>query len=299
VTAGDGAEGNLCGCYEGWESEHAMDQFRNGPLTFPLRDSGPPDGEPVVLLHGFPQVGSSWDGLTPYLTGAGYRVLAPDQRGYAPTALPRGRRAYRMSELGSDVVALLDAAGIERAHVVGHDWGAAVAWTVAAAAPERLLSLTALSVPHPAAMRRAALTGTQGLKSWYMLMIQLPWLPELQLDPRRPRGRRRLVRVLLESGQERGAAERDAAALAQPGVFTGALNWYRGVPFGRVPGPVQVPTLFLWGRRDRFIGRRAASLCARYVDGPYEFRELPGDHWIQDDVYYPLLTHLATHPAHR
>src|SRR5665213_3615951 len=98
-----------------------MDQFRNGPLTFPLRDSGPPGGEPVVLLHGFPQVGSSWDTLTPYLTGAGYRVLAPDQRGYAPTALARGRRAYRMTELSGDVVALLNEVGIDRAHVVGHD----------------------------------------------------------------------------------------------------------------------------------------------------------------------------------
>ena len=276
---------------------HEMDQFRNGALTFPLRDSGPRGGEPVVLLHGFPQVGSSWDTLTPYLTGAGYRVLAPDQRGYAPTALPRGRRAYRMSELSSDVVALLDAAEIERAHVVGHDWGAAVAWTVAAEAPERLLSLTALSVPHPAAMRPAALTSTQGLKSWYMLMFQLPWLPELLLDPRRPRGRRRLVRSLVNSGQDRTAAERDAAALAQPGVFTGALNWYRAVPFGRLPGPVQTPALFVWGRRDPFIGRRAASLCARYAKGPYEFRALPGDHWIQDDVYYPLLTHLAANGA--
>jgi pimeloyl-ACP methyl ester carboxylesterase len=270
-----------------------MDHFRNGPLTFPLRDSGPPGGEAVVLLHGFPQVGSSWDTLTPYLTGAGYRVLAPDQRGYTPTALPRGRRAYRMAELGGDVLALLDAADIERAHLVGHDWGAAVAWQVAAAAPERLLSLTALSVPHPAAMRRAALTGTQGLKSWYMLAFQLPWLPELLLGPRRPAARRRLVRALVESGQERSAAERDAAAMAQPGVFTGALNWYRGVPLGHVPGPVQTPALYLWGKRDQYIGRRAASLCARSAEGPYEFRELPGDHWIQDDVYYPLLTHLA------
>ena len=272
-----------------------MDQFRNGPLTFPLRDSGPPGGEPVVLLHGFPQVGSSWDALTPYLTGAGYRVLVPDQRGYTPTALPRGRRAYRMSELSADVLALLDAAGIERAHVVGHDWGALVAWAVAAAAPERLLSLTALSVPHPAAIRRAVLTSTQGLKSWYVLAFQLPWLPQLLLDARRPAARRRLVRILVDSGQERSAAERDAAAMAQPGVFTGALNWYRALPFGKLPGPVQVPSLFLWGRRDRFIGRRAASLCARYARGPYELRELPSDHWIQDDVYYPLLTHLAAH----
>ncbi|HEX4017770.1 MAG TPA: alpha/beta fold hydrolase [Frankiaceae bacterium] len=274
-----------------------MDQFRNGPLTFPLRDSGPAGGEPVVLLHGFPQNGSSWDVLTPYLTRAGYRVLAPEQRGYTPTALARGRRAYRMSELVSDVMALLDAAGIERAHLVGHDWGAAVAWSVAAAAPQRPLSLTALSVPHPAAMRRAALSSSQGLKSWYILLFQLPWLPELLLDPCRPRGHRRLVRSLVNSGQERSAAERDAAALAQPGLFTGALNWYRGVPFGTLAGPVRVPTLFLWGRRDTFIGARAASACARYVEAPYEFRALPGDHWIQDDVYYPLLTHLAAHGA--
>lgn len=278
-----------------------MDQYRNGSLTFPLRDSGPADGsaagEAVVLLHGFPQVASSWDTLTPFLTNAGYRVLAPDQRGYAPTALAGGRREYRMSDLAGDVVALLDAAGLERSHVVGHDWGAAVAWALAADAPERLLSLTALSVPHPAAMKRAGFSSTQGLKSWYMLLFQLPWLPERMLGPRRPAARRRLVKALVASGQTRESAERDAAALAAPGVFTGALNWYRAVPFGRLPGRVAVPTLFLWGRRDPYIGRRAASLCGRYVDGAYEFRELPGDHWIQGDVYYPVLTHLAANAA--
>jgi pimeloyl-ACP methyl ester carboxylesterase len=278
---------------------HPMEQFRNGPLTFPLRDSGPADGEAVVLLHGFPQVGSSWEVLTPPLTEAGYRVLAPDQRGYAPTALAKGRRAYRMSELAGDVVALLDEAGIDRAHVVGHDWGAAAAWAVAAEAPERLLSLTALSVPHPSAMIRASFTSTQALKSWYMLFVQLPWLPELLLNPRRPAARRRLVRALVASGQERGVAERDASALARPGVFTGALNWYRAVPFARRLGRVTVPSLFLWGRRDAYISRRAAALCGRYVDAPYEFRELPGDHWIQGDVCYQLLTHLAANPAEK
>ena len=272
-----------------------MEQFRNGPLTFPVRDSPPngPGGETVVLLHGFPQGSSSWDALTPILTGAGYRVLAPDQRGYAPTALAGGRRAYRMSELAGDVVALLDAAGVERAHVVGHDWGAAAAWSVAAGHPERLLSLTAVSVPHPSAMVKAVASSTQLLKSWYMLFFQLPWLPEALLDPRRPAARRRLVRALVASGQERSAAERDAAALAQPGVFTGALGWYRALPFNQPLRRVTVPTLFLWGRRDAYIGRRAAALCGRYVTGPYEFRELPGGHWIQGDIYYPLLAHLA------
>ncbi len=275
-----------------------MDQFRNGPLTFPVRDSAPTghaNGETVVLLHGFPQVGSSWDALTPYLTGAGYRVLAPDQRGYAPSALATGRRSYRVLRAGRRRHCAARRGGVERAHVVGHDWGAVAAWAVAAGHPQRLHSLTAVSVPHPSAMLKAGLSSTQALKSWYMLFFQLPWVPELLLAPHRPAGRRRLVRALVASGQERSAAERDAAALAEPGVFSGALNWYRALPFSRQIGRVSVPTLFLWGRRDAYIGRRAAALCGRYVDGPYEFRELPGDHWIQADVYYPLLTHLAAH----
>ena len=118
-----------------------MDRFRAGTLTFPVRDvtaERPAAGtvpETVILLHGFPQTSASWDALIPSLTAAGYRVLAPDQRGYAPGALAGGRRAYRMTELVSDVVALIDAADLERVHLVGHDWGGAVAWSVAAAAP--------------------------------------------------------------------------------------------------------------------------------------------------------------------
>ena len=194
-----------------------------------------------------------------------------------------------------DVVALLDAAGVDRAHVVGHDWGAVAAWAVAAEHPQRLHSLTAVSVPHPSAMLKAGVSSTQALKSWYMLFFQLPWLPELLLAPHRPGGAAALGTRSRRLGQERSAAERDAAELAQPGVFSGALNWYRALPFNRQIGRASVPTLFIWGRGDAYIGRRAASLCGRYVDGPYEFRELPGNHWIQADVYYPLLTHLAAH----
>ena len=112
-----------------------MDSYRRGDLTFDVTDSGPADGEVVVLLHGFPQNRHSWRLVTPALVAAGYRVLAPDQRGYSPGARPAGRRAYVTRELVDDVVALIDAAGAERVHLVGHDWGALVAWALGLQAP--------------------------------------------------------------------------------------------------------------------------------------------------------------------
>jgi pimeloyl-ACP methyl ester carboxylesterase len=276
-----------------------VDRFRAGTLTFPVRDAPAATGsgdvpETVILLHGFPQTSASWDALIPSLTAAGYRVLAPDQRGYAPGALAGGRRAYRMTELVSDVVALIDAADLERVHLVGHDWGGAVAWSVAAAHPDRLLSMTSLSTPHPAAMARSLLTSGQLAKSWYMLAFQLPWLPERLLDTSRPAGRKRLLGTLRSSGLPREEAELAAAAFAVPGVARGALNWYRGLPFsGKGPGKVSVRTLYVWGRNDAFLGRKAAELTADYVTGPYTFLELEGGHWIQAEAAKPLLAHLA------
>ena len=270
-----------------------MDSYRSAGLTFPLIDAGPVDGEAVVLLHGFPQAASSWDLLIPALTEAGYRVLAPDQRGYAVGALPKGRRSYAMPNMVGDVLALLDAAGLDKAHVVGHDWGGAVAWALATKAPERLRSLTVLSTPHPAAMVKAVGSSNQGRRSWYFLAFQVPWVPEKLFSPATATGRKRLVGLLRGSGQDRVAAERDADVMAAPGVFTGALNWYRGLPFGgRLTGRITVPTLYLWGRNDKFLGRKAAELTADHVGGPYTFRELDGGHWIQGDVAEPLLAHL-------
>src|SRR6185437_12111328 len=158
-----------------------VESFRRETLEFPVRDAGPPDGPVVVLLHGFPQTGACWDLVWPALTAAGYRTLAPDQRGYAPAAQPRGRRAYRTAELVADVEALIAASGASRVHLVGHDWGAAIAWRLASARPELVQSLTAISVPHPAAFTRALLSSRQAVASWYMYAFQLPWLPERYL----------------------------------------------------------------------------------------------------------------------
>ena len=161
-----------------------MDTFTRGDLVFDVTDSGDTDGEVVVLLHGFPQNRHEWDAVTPHLIAGGHRVLAPDQRGYSPGARPAGRRSYVQSELVDDIVALIDASGAEKVHLVGHDWGALVAWAFASRHPERLHTLTAVSVPHPKAFAWAMPRG-QILKSWYMAAFQLPALPERFLPSRR------------------------------------------------------------------------------------------------------------------
>jgi pimeloyl-ACP methyl ester carboxylesterase len=166
-----------------------VEHYQHEEMTFDVRDAGPEHGEVVVLLHGFPQTSASWDDVAARLNDAGYRTLAPDQRGYSPGARPEGRRAYRQSELVGDVIGLLDAAGVERAHVVGHDHGGGVAWSLAMSQPERVRTLTSLTTPHPAAMARAMVTSTQLLRSWYMLLFQLPWLPEAAASPTRHRER--------------------------------------------------------------------------------------------------------------
>src|SRR2546423_17637 len=204
-----------------------MQTFTRGGLVFDVTDSGPADAPAVVLLHGYPENRTSWHAVTPALVDAGFRVLAPDQRGYSPGARPRGRRAYRMQHLVGDVVALLDAAGVDRAHVVGHDWGGGVAWALAESHPQRLLTVTSLSTPHPRAMLKAMLTGTQAFKSWYMFMFQLPWLPELAY---RPRLEKRLRDTLRRSGLSDDAIDRYIPPLREPGAATAAINCYRAMP---------------------------------------------------------------------
>lgn len=263
-----------------------METFHRGALTFDVIDAGPADGETVVLLHGFPQNARSWDLVTPHLHAGGLRTLCPDQRGYSPGARPLGRRAYATDELVDDVVALIDASGSDRVHLVGHDWGAAVAWGVATTHPERIRTLSALSVPHPDSFLRAMVRSTQLLHSWYMFAFQLPRLPESSIDPSTARGRARFLAQLTATGLPRAAAERDADFLSAPGAMTAAINWYRGIPFTSREASgakITVPTLYVWGDGDRFLTRASAEHCGDYVEAPYRFEILRGaDHWTPD-----------------
>src|SRR3982751_6522036 len=161
-----------------------MHEFSRNGLVFDVTDEGDPDAPTVVLLHGYPENRSSWLGVTPLLVAAGFRVLAPDQRGYSPRARPLRRRAYVMPELVGDVLSLVEASGAEKVHVVGHDWGGGVAWAFAHAHPDRLHTVTSLTTPHPRAFAKAMVVGTQALHSWYMAMFQLPGLPESAITAR-------------------------------------------------------------------------------------------------------------------
>jgi pimeloyl-ACP methyl ester carboxylesterase len=256
-------------------------QVRRSGLSFDVLDEGPLEGDPVVLLHGFPQRASSWDRVAPLLHRAGLRTLALDQRGYSPGARPRSRSAYRIDEAVSDLLALLDDVG-RPVHLVGHDWGAAVGWVAAARHPERLRTFTAVSVPHPGAMLRSGLLSGQAIRSWYVAAFQLPWMPELLMSTRWG------DRLLAATGMPAEAVERYRREVVEDGALAGGLGWYRALPLpgsGVLPARVTVPTTMVWSDGDTAIGRAAARGAERYVDAPYTFVELPGtSHWVPEEA---------------
>ena len=279
-----------------------METFGRDGLTFEVTDVGPLDGRIVIALHGFPEDRQSWSALAGSLTSAGYRVLAPDQRGYSPLASPRHRRAYTASNLRADILALADAAGAERFDVVGHDWGGFVAWDLAARNADRVRSCTSLSTPHPLAIRDVALKSTQMLHLWYVLAFQFPVLPELSL---RMLGASGGAKMLERGGLDAANAAEYAARFARPGGMTGPINWYRGLPASLrdpVPDVTAVPTLFVWGDGDDYLKRAAAVATAHHVTAPYRFEVLTGaPHWLPtsspERIAPLLLEHLASAPA--
>ncbi|HEU5034404.1 MAG TPA: alpha/beta fold hydrolase [Mycobacteriales bacterium] len=274
-----------------------MHEFTRGSFVFDVDDSGPRDGEVVVLLHGYPENRTSWQAVTPLLTDAGCRVLAPDQRGYSPRARPPHRRDYRVTELVADVLALIDAAGVDRVHLVGHDWGGIVAWVLAHRHPDRLHTVTSLTTPHPRAYSASLLRSTQLLHSWYVLMFQLPWLPESGM---RGPGAAFARRVLVSSGLPPEAADRYVAPLQQPGAARAAINWYRGLPLSPpLVGKVEVPTLYVYATEDRFLTRTAAELTGSYVAATYRFEVLDRmNHWLPE-LAPDIVARLVLDHAHR
>jgi pimeloyl-ACP methyl ester carboxylesterase len=258
-----------------------------GDLTFDVRVDGPEDGRPMLLLHGFPETSASWAAVTPLLTRAGLRTYAPDQLGYSPGARPGEVEAYAMQNLAQVTADLMTAMEIPVADVVGHDWGANVAWTLAAWHADRVRSLTAVSVPHPAAYTAAFRADPeQKERSGY---IRLFWQAGKAEEVLLADDARRLRRMLSGSQGETGippeAIDEYVAVLSAPGALTAALNWYRAMSSGTRVDPVGVPTTYVWSDGDVAIGRTAAEACANYVTGDYRFVELPGvTHWIPEQA---------------
>lgn len=264
-------------------TDQRITEVERDGLVLDVLDEGPPDGEPVVLLHGWPERATSWRHVAPILNAAGYRTLAMDRRGFAPRARPRRRRDYRMPTLADDVAALIDRVG-GSAHVVGHDWGSAAAWMTAGQHPDRVRTLTAVSVPHPAAFVKAMVRSDQLLKSYYMFLFQLPRVPEL-IATRRPQW---FDLQLRKGGMSREDVARFRREIVDDGALTSSLGCYRGMLLGDprdIRFRVSAPTTMVWSTGDVALGRWGAEHSADWVDAPFELVVLDGvSHWIPTEA---------------
>ena len=240
------------------------------------------DGQPVLLIHGFPDSHRLWRHQMRALSAAGMRAIAPDMRGFGESGRPDAVSDYGVWRSVADMIAVLDALEIERAHVVGHDWGGAVAWVLASYAPERVERLVVLSVAHPMVFRDASME--QREKSWYMLLFQFEGVAEELMQ----RDDWALLRTWLRGN---GDVERYIADLSRPGALTAALNWYRASSHPRselgerrdLP-PVQAPTMGIWSTGDDYLLETMPE-SAEYVAAPFRYERIEGaSHWIQLDA---------------
>ncbi len=253
--------------------------------TLHLVTAGPPAGPPVLLLHGFPECWYTWRHQIPFLAHLGYRVLAPDLRGYNLSFRPTGVASYRLTHLLDDLHTLLDALGHPRVHLVGHDWGGVLAWYFAMHAPERVERLVVLNAPHPAAYERELRRNPRHRrKAWYVLFFQLPWLPEALLGLAPLHTARHLFwrTSLRPEAFTEPDLVRYAAAWAQPGAWTAMLNWYRAAL--RYPAPpwriVRAPTLLLWGEQDVALDLALTHDLRRWVPHLWRHTVPHAGHWV-------------------
>lgn len=246
-------------------------------------EAGPPEGRPVILLHGFPEFWWGWRHQIPLLAAAGLRVIALDMRGYNRSGKPGRVEAYGIEYLAGDVKALIEHLGYERASVVGHDWGGGVAWAFALLHPERLERLGILNLPHPARMAAGLRTLRQLLRSWYIFFFQIPGLPEWG-------ARRGALRRALQAD---GFSESDLAtyerAWAREGALTAMINYYRAFvrgarqSIGLLGRRIERPVLVLWGERDRYLGPELAEPPAELVPSCRVVRYPGVSHWVQHE----------------
>jgi pimeloyl-ACP methyl ester carboxylesterase/uncharacterized protein (DUF952 family) len=251
-----------------------------GGVRLHVVEAGPADGTPALLLHGFPEFWYGWRKVIPALARAGYRVIVPDQRGYAASDRPPTVADYAMPRLLDDLVAVLDLLRAAPAHVVGHDWGGGVAWGLAIGRSAHVRTLTVVNCPHPPTLARMLRRDlTQLRRSWYMGLFQIPWLPERLLGAR-------LARTLAETSAP-GAftpeelAIYEAEAWATPEHLRGPLNWYRAGRYGGFPGGrVTVPAQLLWGLADHALGPALVAPSAAVADD-IAVHEVAGcSHWV-------------------
>jgi pimeloyl-ACP methyl ester carboxylesterase len=257
-----------------------MRRLAGDGVTLAVLDEG--KGAPVLLLHGFPDSSQLWRHQIPALASAGMRAIAPDLRGFGESDKPESVEEYAVARSVADILAVLDALGVERAHVVGHDWGAGLAWALAAYVPERVERLVVMSVGHPNSLRQPSIE--QREKGWYQLLFQFTGVAEALIQ----REDWKLFREMLADARDR---DRYIADLSRPGALTAALNWYRanGTPEQelepRRPVPAAAaPTLGIWSSGDRYLLEDGMLRSAEHVTGPWRYERVEGaSHWLQLD----------------
>jgi pimeloyl-ACP methyl ester carboxylesterase len=274
-------------------------------LTFDTLTAGERGAPLVLLLHGFAESMHCWDAQIAALADNNYRAMAPSQRGYSPGARPdlAVSANYHIDRLMDDAMAIVAASGDGEArfHLVGHDWGGSIAWSLADRYPQRLASLTVLSRPHPNAFNRALQMpdGEQARRSKHHKAFLEPDAADVVLADDAKWLRERLT----ANGVPADAIERHLSVLGNKEAMEGALAWYRARGAIRGPlGPIRVPTLYIWGDADDTVGRAAAEGTIDFVAAPYRFEVLPGvGHFAADQmpdrVSELLLAHIAAHPV--
>ena len=262
--------------------------FQSGEIGLHAVAVGPKDGPVVVLLHGFPEFWYGWRKQIEPLAAAGFRVIAPDQRGYNLSSKPAGVVSYALPELVSDIIAIADQLGQEKIFLAGHDWGGAVAWSAALLYPQRIAKLAVLNCPHPSIMLKFLNTRLrQLLRSWYVFFFQLPWLPETFFSVF---NYQLAVRAVLRSSRAGTFSSADLAqyraAWSQPGALTAMINWYRALFRQRTKfadRTVHVPTRILWGDGDAFLLSEMAQESLRYCADAELYTFANASHWLQHE----------------
>lgn len=270
------------------ELEH--NHIETNGIRLHVVQAGPHSGVPVILLHGFPEFWYGWRNQIPALVESGCRVIIPDQRGYNLSDKPRGVKDYDVYTLVDDIIGLIDALGYEKVNLVGHDWGAVVAWILAIKYPERLHKLGIMNVPHPAVMKRFLTRDFEQIRrSWYVFFFQLPWIPEAGMRQNDWRG---AVGALRGSGKIHTFTNEDIKkykeAWSQPDAMTSMINWYRAVirHMPKLPqNPrVKVSTLMMWGMKDVALTHRMARPSMDYVDEGNLILFPEATHWVHLDA---------------
>ena len=259
-------------------------------LRFEVQTCGDPNAERLALcLHGFPELAYSWRHQLPMLASLGYRVWAPNQRGYGKSSRPRGRAAYRVDELVADVAALIDAAGARSVTLIGHDWGGMVAWLFALRAVRKLEGLVVMNLPHPTRFRQALKFGAQRKRSLYALFFQLPWLPERLLAARNARAIGEAFRGMAVDKSRFPEEVLDVYRrhALEPGALTAMLNWYRAMRSSRLDKEefpiLDTRTLMIWGTQDTALGLETTWRTEELVRD-FTIRYLPVSHWVQQEA---------------